>query len=62
MFAVVREEGPSEGLFDKELVPHSLEIQNSTAPLSAPGEPIEAGVFNSSNWAEEFSLLRNQEL
>ena len=38
------------------------EIHNSTAPLYSLGDPIEAGVFNASNRAEEISLLRNQGL
>ena len=61
-FAVVWEEGPDEGLFDKEHAPHPPEIQNSTAPPSAPGDPIESGVFNASNRAEDISLVRNQAL
>ena len=59
---VVREEVPEEGLFDKEpdtLPPYT---QNSIAPPSVPGDPIEAGVFNASNRAEEIYLLRNQGL
>ena len=32
-----------------------------TAPSSAPGEPIEAGVFNASNQAEDIVLVRNKE-
>ena len=49
-FKVVQEEGPSEGLFDKYPNPTPPEINNFTAPLSDPGDPIEAGVFNASNW------------
>ena len=33
-----------------------------TAPPSAPGDPIEAGVFNTSYRAEDISLVRNQGL
>ena len=47
-FAVVLDEGGSEDLFDKEPDPHPPEIQNSTALPSAPGELIEAGIFNAS--------------
>ena len=59
---VVREEVPEEGLFDKEpdtLPPYT---QNSIAPPSVPGDPIEAGVFNASNWAEDIVLVRNRGL
>ena len=59
---VVREEGTAKGLFDKEPAPLPPEIQNSTSPPSAPGEPIEAGVFNASNRAEYIALVRNQGL
>ena len=31
-----------------------------TAPPSAPGGPIEASVFNASNWVEDIALVRNQ--
>ena len=31
-----------------------------TAPPYAPGEPIEAGVFNTSNQAEDIALVRNK--
>ena len=61
-YAVVREEGRAEVLFDKETSPPSPEIQISTAPQSAPGDPIKASVFNTSNWAEDFDLVRNQGL
>ena len=61
-FTVVREEGPAEGLFDKDPAHPPPEIQNSTAPPSAPGDPIEAGVFNTFNWTEDISLVRNQGL
>ena len=50
IFTVAREEGSAEGLFDKEPAPPPPEIQNSTTPQSSPGDPIEAGVFNASNW------------
>ena len=60
--AVVREEGPAEGLFDKEPAPPPPEIQNSTASPSSPGDRIEAGVFNASNCAEDIALVRNQGL
>ena len=33
-----------------------------TAPPSSPGDPIEAGVFNASNWAEDIYLFSNQGL
>ena len=59
---VVREEGPDEGLFDKDPAPPQPEIENSAASPSAPGHPIEAGVFNTSNRAEYISLVRNQGL
>ena len=58
-FAVVREEGTAEGLFDKDPDPPPPEIHNSTAPPSAPGDHIDAGVFNASTWAEDISLVRN---
>ena len=61
-FAVVREEGPDEGLFDKDPAPPPPEIQISNGPPSAPGGPIEAGVFNASNRAEDIALVRNQGL
>ena len=51
-FAVVREEGPAEGLFDKEPGPPPPEIHNLTVPPSSPGYPIEAGVLNTSNREE----------
>ena len=59
-FTVVREDGPSKGLFDKELDPPPPETQNSTAPTYSPGDPIEAGVFNTSNWSEDIYLVRNK--
>ena len=61
-FAVVRGDDPDEGLFEKLPAPPPPEIQNSTASPSAPGDPIEAGVFNTSNRAEDISLVRNQGL
>ena len=61
-FAVVWEEGPYEGLFDKDTDPPPPEIQNSTTPPSSPGDPIEAGIFSTSNWAEDIALVRNQGL
>ena len=61
-FAVVWEEGPSEVLFDKEPDPPIPEIHNLTAPQSAPGDSIKAGVFNASNWSEEIALVSNQGL
>ena len=61
-FAVVQEEGTAEGLSDKEPTPPRPEIQNSTAPTSAPEDPIEAGIVNASNWAEDIALVRNQGL
>ena len=57
--AVVREEGPAEGLFDKEPAPLPPKIQNSTTPPSASGDPIEAGIFNASNREEDIALVRN---
>ena len=59
-FMVVWEEGTYEGLFEKYLAPPPPEIQNLTAPPSAPWDPIEAGVFNASNQAEDIALVRNQ--
>ena len=59
-FAVVQDEGPAKGLFDKKSSPPPPYIQNSTAPPSAPGNPIEDGVFNASNQAEYIYLVRNQ--
>ena len=50
-FAVVWEEGTSEGLFYKEPDPPPPEIQNSTAPPSEAGDPITAGFFNAYNLA-----------
>ena len=41
--AVVREDITPEGLFDKEPAPPPHEIQISTSPPSALGDPIEAG-------------------
>ena len=61
-FAVVREEGIAEGLFDKEPDPTPPEIHNSSAPPSTPGDHIEAGVFNASNREEDISLVRNEGL
>ena len=61
-FTLVREEGPTEGLFNKEPDPTPPEIKNSTAPPPASGNPIEAGVFNAPNWEEDISLVRNQGL
>ena len=58
-FAVVQEEGTAESLFDKETAPSQPDTHNSTAPLSAPGYPIEASVFNASNQAEDISLVMN---
>ena len=54
--------GASEGLFEKEPAPPPSEIQNSTAPPSDPGDLIESGVFNASNWAEDSALVRNQRM
>ena len=61
-FVGVRYEGPDYGLFDKEPAPTPPEIQNSTTPPSAPGDPIEAGVFNAYNWAEDIACVMNQGL
>ena len=61
-FVVFREEGPDEGLFDKDPAPPPPEIQNSTNPPSAPGDPIEAGIFNASNQTEYIILFRNRGL
>ena len=49
-FAVVWEEGTSQGLFDKESDPPPPEIHNLTSLPSAPGDPIEAGFFKASHW------------
>ena len=59
---VIREEVPDEGLFEKEPAPPPSEIQNSTAPPSAPGDPTEAGDFNVSNRSEDIALVRNKGL
>ena len=61
-FTVVQAEVPAEGLFEKEPDPPPPDIHNSTAPLSAPGDPIEADVFNTSNQTEDISLVRNHVL
>ena len=61
-FEVVWEEGPDDVLFEKEPAPPPPEIQNSTSPPSTSGDPIEAGVFGASYWAEDISLVRNQGL
>ena len=61
-FAVVREEGPDAGLFEKEPDPPPPDIHRLTAPPSAPGDPIEADIFNASNQVEGISLVRNQGL
>ena len=50
-FAVVQEGVAAGGLFYKYPDPPPLEIQNLTAPPSAPGDPIEAVIFNVYNWA-----------
>ena len=55
-------EWPNKCLFEKYPAPPPPEIQNLTGPPSAPGDPIEVGVFNASNWAEEISLVRNRGL
>ena len=49
IFAVVQEEDPDKGLFDKEPALPPPEIHNLTAPPSAPGDPIEAGILNAYN-------------
>ena len=59
---VVQEEGVYEGISYKYPAPPPPEIQNSTAPPSALGDPIEAGIFNASDWAEGISLVSNQGL
>ena len=61
-FPVVWEEGPAEGLSDKEPALPPSEIQNSNAPTSDPGDPIEADVFSAYNRAEDIDLVRNQGL
>ena len=62
MFAVVWEGGEAEGLVGKEPSPPPPDIQNFTAPPSVPGDPVEAGVFNASNQAEDIALVSNQGL
>ena len=59
-FIFVLKEGTSEGLFDKYPALPPPDIQNSTTPPYAPGDPIEAVVVNASNRAEDISLVRNQ--
>ena len=59
---VVWEEGPAEGSFYKDPAPPPPEIQILAAPLSAPGDHIEAVVFKVSNQAEDVTLVRNQGL
>ena len=54
-FGVVCEDVSSEGLHDKYPEPPPSEIQNSTAPPSATGDPIEAGVFDASTWTEDIA-------
>ena len=61
-FMVVWEEGPAEGSFYKDPAPPPPEIQILAAPLSAPGDHIEAVVFKVSNQAEDVTLVRNQGL
>ena len=61
-FTVNPEEGPDEGLFDKEPAPTPPEIKNSITSPSAPGKYIKSDVYNASNWAEDISLVRNQGL
>ena len=61
-FAVVQDEGPAKGLFDKKSSPPPPYIQNSTAPPSATGGPIEDGIFNASNRAKYIALVSNQGL
>ena len=61
-FTVVWEDGICEGLFDKEFATPPPDIHNPTAPLSAPGGPIEAGIFNDSNQEEDIELIMNQGL
>ena len=61
-FAVFQEEGPAEGLFEKEPAPPPPEIHNLTAPPSALGDPIEDGIFNFFNKSEYIPLLINQGL
>ena len=62
IFVVAREEGPVEGLFDKEPAPSPPEIQNSTTPPYDPGDPIKASISNVFKWSEDISLVRNQGL
>ena len=59
---VVREEGPDEGLFEKEHDPPPPNIHNSNAPSYAPGDPIKADILNAPNWSEDIAFIRNQEL
>ena len=58
-FAVAQEEILEEGIFDKDPDPPPPYTQNSTAPPSSPGDPIEDGVLNASNQAEDIALVRN---
>ena len=61
-YAVVREEGSYEGIFDREPAPPPPNIHNLTAPPSAPGDHIKAGVLNASNREKDIALVRNQDL
>ena len=56
------DEGTAKGLFYKDPAPPPQEIENLIAPPSAPGDPIEAGVFKASNLEEDISIVINQGL
>ena len=48
-----------KAFLDKYPVPPPPEIKNSTAPPSAPGDHIVAGVVNAYNRAEDIVLVNN---
>ena len=61
-FTVFGEDGPSEVLLEKDPASPPSYIQNWNAPTSAPGESIEAVIFNASNQTEHIALVTNQGL
>ena len=61
-FTIVWEEGPAKVLSDKDPAPPPPEINNLAAPPFTSEDSIEAVFFNSSNWTEYISLVRNQGL